>query len=104
MFATSGLSNSRFTRLVLVVSATAGLFATIAAAPSASIGKESSPAAALRAGVEKADASLRPLGRGPALRVGRAFSAEDEDCTLVVTRTPDAAGQMRVRRAVSCAN
>lgn len=104
MFATSDLPNGRYARLILVVAAAAGLVAAIAAAPSASIGKETSPATALRLSAERPDTGLRPLGRGPAMRVGRAFDAEDEDCTLVVTRTPDADGNMRVRRAVSCAN
>ena len=47
---------------------------------------------------------MRPLGRGPAIRVGRAFDADDEDCTLVVTRTTDESGHVKVKHGVTCAN
>jgi hypothetical protein len=47
---------------------------------------------------------IRPLGRGPAIRVGRAFDAEDEDCTLVVTKITEASGHVQVKRGVTCAN
>lgn len=101
---TSDLFKGRYSRIVFVVTAAAGLVAAIAAAPSVSIGKETSPSSMPRLGAENVDTGLRPLARGPAMRVGHAFDAEDEDCTLVVTRTPNEDGHMRVRRSLSCAN
>jgi hypothetical protein len=104
MFETSELSRSAYTRVVLIVTVLAGLTAAIAAAPSASVGKETNPATVTRSGAQGSETGRRPLAPGPAMRVGRAFDANDEDCVLVVTRTPDADGQIRVKRMVSCAN
>ncbi|MDP3553864.1 MULTISPECIES: hypothetical protein [unclassified Methylocystis] len=50
------------------------------------------------------DVGMRPLARGPAIRVGRAYGAEDEDCTLVITPKADERGRVRYMRSVSCAN
>jgi hypothetical protein len=47
---------------------------------------------------------VRPLGRGPAIRVGRAYDAEDEDCTLAVTQRTDESGRLHVTHSVTCAN
>jgi len=47
---------------------------------------------------------MRPVARGPAIRVGRAYGAEDEDCTLVITPKADERGRVRYMRSVSCAN
>jgi hypothetical protein len=100
---------NRTSRIVLAVTAVAGLCAAVAATPSASIGKETIPASPASpvagGGRDMGDpTAIRPLGRGPAIRVGRAFDAEDEDCTLVVTKTTDASGHVQVKRAVTCAN
>jgi len=101
---------NRTSRIVLAVTAAAGLCAAVAAAPSASIGRETiptssaSPVAAAGHDMGESATGIRPLGRGPAIRVGRAFDAEDEDCTLVVTKTTDASGHVQVKRGVTCAN
>ena len=101
---------NRTSRIVLAVTAAAGLCAAVAATPSASIGKETIPAApaspVAAAGQDMGEAAkaMRPLGRGPAIRVGRAFDAEDEDCTLVVTKITDASGHVQVKSGVTCAN
>ncbi|MGZ9115974.1 MAG: hypothetical protein ACXW3V_03400 [Methylocystis sp.] len=50
------------------------------------------------------DDGMRPLAHGPAIRVGRAYGAEDEDCTLVITPKADERGRVRYMRSVSCAN
>ncbi|MFO1125397.1 MAG: hypothetical protein U1E25_09045 [Methylocystis sp.] len=50
------------------------------------------------------DVGQRPLARGSAVRVGRAYGAEDEDCTLVITPRADESGRVRYMRSVSCAN
>ncbi len=109
---------SRTSRIVIALTAAAGLCAAVAAVPSASIGSESgavkvvkvvapraAPAVVPAPVVVPAPATeMRPLARGAAIRVARAFDAEDEDCTLVVTKTPDEGGRTRVKRAVTCAN
>ncbi|MGA8170259.1 MAG: hypothetical protein WB816_05435 [Methylocystis sp.] len=101
---------TRTSRIVLAVTAVASLCAAVAATPSASIGKETIPelSATTVATVvgDRAEAArgMRPLARGPAIRVGRAFDAEDEDCTLVVTKVTDESGRVKVKRGVTCAN
>jgi len=98
------------TRVVLAITAAASICAAIAATPSASIGKENGVAAPTKAftgaGAERGEAAkgMRPLARGPAIRVGRAFDAEDEDCTLAVTRFTEASGHVKVKRSLTCAN
>ena len=99
----------RTSRIVLAITAAAGLCAAVAAAPSVSIGKESNDTtiakiAAPMDGSGETAKGVWPLGRGPAIRVGRAFDAEDEDCTVVVTRVTDEGGHVRVKRGLSCAN
>ena len=61
-------------------------------------------ATAVKAAVSLNDEGLRPLARGPAIRVGRAFGAEDEDCTLVLKPSTDERGRVRYMRSVTCAN
>jgi len=101
---------SRTSRAVLAITAAAGLCAAIAATPSASIGKENGYAAPAKiltgAGVSVSEPAkgMRPLGRGPTIRVGRAFDAEDEDCTLAVTKVPEQSGGVHVRRSLTCVN
>ncbi len=101
---------NRTSRIVLAVTAVAGLCAAVAATPSASIGKETVPAlsakpvAVVGQDVDETVKGIRPLGRGPAIRVGRAFDAEDEDCTLVETKVTDGSGHVHVKRGVTCAN
>ena len=101
---------NRTSRIVLAVTAIASLCAAVAATPSASIGKETVPAlsarpvAATAPDLGESAKGMRPLGRGPAIRVGRAFDAEDEDCTFVETKVTDANGKVHVKRGLTCAN
>jgi hypothetical protein len=101
---------SRTSRAVLAITSVASLCAAIAATPSASIGKESSIVAPVKISTGSGAASsetakgMRPLGRGPAIKVGRAFDAEDEDCTLAVTKTTEESGRVHVKRSLTCVN
>ena len=94
---------SRLSRIVLGSTVAVGLCAAVAAAPSVPTVKGQS-AAAVQAAVSLNDDGLRPLARGPAIRVGRAFGAEDEDCTLVLKPSTDERGRVRYMRSVTCAN
>ncbi|WP_457798600.1 hypothetical protein [Methylocystis sp. S23] len=94
---------SRTSRIVLGVTVAFGLCAAVAAAPTAPAAKSQS-AAAVQAAVSLNDDGLRPLARGPAIRVGRAYGAEDEDCTLVLKPSTDERGRVRYMRSVTCAN
>lgn len=94
---------SRMSRFVLGVTIACGVCAAVAAAPTAPSVKTTS-ATAVKAAVSLNDDGLRPLARGPAIRVGRAFGAEDEDCTLVLKPSTDERGRVRYMRSVSCAN
>ncbi|MEF3366606.1 hypothetical protein V3H18_08680 [Methylocystis sp. 9N] len=96
---------SRTSRIILGLTVATCVVAAVAAAPSAPTGlKGESVAAAVQAAVSLNDDGLRPLARGPAIRVGRAYGAEDEDCTLVITPKADEKGRVRYMRSVSCAN
>jgi hypothetical protein len=94
---------SRSSRIVLGFTVAIGLCAAVAAAPSAPAVKGQSPAS-VKAAVSLNDDGLRPLARGPAIRVGRAYGAEDEDCTLVLKPSTDERGRVRYMRSVTCAN
>ncbi len=98
--------SSRASRIVLALTAVIGLCAAVAAAPSPPSVKdmESSVAVPIKAAFGDIATSLKPLGRGPAIRVGRAYGAEDEDCILAVTQVTDATGRVHVTRGVACAN
>ncbi len=93
---------SRTSRIVLGFTVAIGLCAAVAAAPTAPTVRQSS--AAVQAAVSVNDDGLRPLARGPAIRVGRAYGAEDEDCTLVLKPSTDERGRVRYMRSVTCAN
>lgn len=93
---------SRTSRIVLGFTVAVGLCAAVAAAPTAPASRQS--AAAVKAAVSLNDDGLRPLARGPAIRVGRAYGAEDEDCTLVLKPSTDERGRVRYMRSVTCAN
>ena len=101
---------SRTSRAVFAITLAAGLCAAVAATPSASIGKENSIATSAgivkRAGATSGEAAkgMRPLGSGPAIRVGRAFDAEDEDCTLAVTKVAGKSGGVHLTRSLTCVN
>lgn len=94
---------SRTSRIVLGITVATCFAAAVAASPSPSALKPSA-ATAVTAAVSLNDDSLRPLARGPAIRVGRAYGAEDEDCTLVLTPRTDARGRVEYMRSVTCAN
>lgn len=93
---------SRSSRIVLGVTIAFGLCAAVAAAPTAPVVKQSAPA--VKAAVSLNDDGLRPLARGPAIKVGRAYGAEDEDCTLVLKPSTDERGRVRYMRSVTCTN
>jgi hypothetical protein len=93
---------SRLSRITLGVTVVIGLCAAVAAAPSVPSSKVSSTA--VQAAVSLNDDGMRPLARGPAIQVGRAFGAEDEDCTLVLKPSTDERGRVRYMRSVTCAN
>jgi hypothetical protein len=95
---------SRSSRIVLGFTVALGLCAAVAAAPTAPAVKGRSPAA-FKAEVSLVDETgMRPLARGPAIRVGRAYGAEDEDCTLVLKPSTDERGRVKYMRSVTCAN
>ena len=95
---------SRTSRVVLGLTVAIGAAAAVAAAPSTSDLKSRPTATGVQAAVSLNDIGMRPLARGPAIRVGRAYGAEDEDCTLVITPKDDERGRVRYMRSVSCAN
>ncbi|MBI1981576.1 MAG: hypothetical protein HYS63_08515 [Methylocystis sp.] len=95
---------SRTSRIVLGLTVVFSAVAAVAAAPSASSPKSQSAATGVQAAVSLNDVGLRPLARGSAIRVGRAYGAEDEDCTLVIMPKADESGRVRYMRSVSCAN
>jgi hypothetical protein len=95
---------SRMSRIVLGATIACGLVAAVAAAPTAPAPKGPSAAVAVKAAVSLNDDGLRPLARGPAIKVGRAYGAEDEDCTLVLKPSTDERGRVRYMRSVTCAN
>lgn len=94
---------SRTSRIVLGLTVVFCAVAAVAAAPSASAPSRSG-ATGVQAAVSLNDVGQRPLARGSAVRVGRAYGAEDEDCTLVITPRADESGRVRYMRSVSCAN
>ena len=95
---------SRTSRIVLGFTVAVGLCAAVAASPSAPTGLKTQSAAAVKAAVSVNDDGMRPLARGPAIRVGRAYGVEDEDCTLVIKPSTDERGRVRYMRSVTCAN
>jgi hypothetical protein len=95
--------SSRTSRIILGLTVACGLCAAVAAAPTAPTAKGQS-SATVRAAVSLNDDGLRPLARGPAIKVGRAYGAEDEDCTLVLKPSTDERGRVRYMRSVTCTN
>ncbi len=97
---------SRTARIVLALTVTTCFASAFAAAPSASTFNDgrSALAAKARAAFGENTNGVRPLGRGTAMKVARAYDAEDEDCVLVVTKTKDDSGRTKVTRKVACAN
>jgi hypothetical protein len=100
----NGSVANRVSQTILFIAATAGFVAAVAAAPAAPTVADVKAVA--RADVVRDDAvtGIRPLGRGPAIRVGRAFDAEDEDCTVTITRVTDESGHVHIKRGLTCAN
>lgn len=94
---------SRTSKVILGFTVAIGLCAAVAAAPTAPA-EPKGQSAAVKAAVSLNDDGLRPLARGPAIQVGRAFGAEDEDCTLIIRPSTDEKGRVRYMRSVSCAN
>jgi hypothetical protein len=98
--------SNRVSRIVLALTVATSVCAAVAAAPSAPPSKVDLPTIAvpLRAAFGESATGLRPLGRGAVIHVGRAYDAEDEDCTLIVTKITEADGRVRVTRNIACAN
>lgn len=98
--------SSRASRIALATAAVTGLCAAVAASPSAPPTGEPDRTVAvpIKAAFGDSATALRPFGQGPAIRVGRAYDPEDEDCTLVVTQVTDQNGRVSVARGVACAN
>lgn len=97
----SFISNSR---ALVGVTVAAGLGAALAATPS--LGARSD-APILAAPIERAAfgdsaTALRPFGSGPAILVGRAYGADDEDCVLAVTQIEGSDGEVSVARGIAC--
>ena len=94
---------NRITRMIVSLTIATCFAAAFAARPSASTINDTKPALVVSRHVGIGDA-MRPLGSGTAIRVGRAYDAEDEDCTMVVTKTKDPSGHLKVTRGVTCAD
>jgi len=105
------VASRRTSHFVLAATIVAGLCAAFAAAPSAAPVKGEltvAPTAKVlgnaRVRIDEDARAFRPLGRGPAIKVGRAYGADDEDCTVAVTTSVDAKGRSHVSRSLSCAD
>lgn len=100
------LLSSRAARIIFALTAVTGLCAAVAAAPSepARMAEDAPAAVAIKTALGDSATKLRPLGRGPAILVGRAYDPEDEDCTVAVTRITDRYGRVHVTRGVACAD
>jgi hypothetical protein len=101
--------SSGVARLAAAAFVVTGFCAAVAAAPAVGPLAAAEPATLRPATVQRAAfgdgaTALRPFGRGVAIRVDKAYGAEDEDCVLAVTKVEDAQGRVSVTRGVSCAN
>jgi ABC-type phosphate transport system substrate-binding protein len=90
-------------RLAAAAFVVTGFCAAVAAAPALGPLSAAKPAAIQRAAFGDGATALRPFGQGAAIRVNKAYGAEDEDCVLSVTKVEDAQGRVSVTRGVSCA-
>lgn len=96
---------SRTSQIVLALTVATSFCAAVAAAPSASTVKgDISIAEPVKTVIGEDVKGMRPLGRGPAIKIGRAYGEDDEDCTLAVTTATDSSGKVHTARSVSCAN
>ena len=97
-------SSTRNSRILVGVTVAACLGASLAATPS--LGARSD-APVLAAPIERvafgdSATALRPFGSGPAILVGRAYGADDEDCVLAVSRVEGSDGEVSVARGIVC--
>jgi hypothetical protein len=103
-------SSTRTSRILLGATVAVSLGAAIAATPSlgarsvvpASVGALGTTAMVEQATLGDSATALRPFGDGPAILIGRAYGADDEDCVLAVTRVEGSEGQVSVSRGVVC--
>ncbi|WP_018266825.1 hypothetical protein [Methylosinus sp. LW4] len=95
---------SRNSRILLAVTVAASLGASVAATPSLGARFEAPAAPSLITRTTLGDSAtvLRPFGDGPAILIGRAYGADDEDCVLAVTRVEGSDGQVSVARGIAC--
>jgi len=95
---------TRTSRILLGVTIAVSLGAAVAASPSLGARSDAPASRALieKTGFGDSATALRPFGDGPAILVGRAFGADDEDCVLAVTRVEGSEGQVSVARGIVC--
>lgn len=96
--------SGRVRQAVLAVTVAMSVCAAVAAAPMAGIGNRDATTGVVKSklSVETVKTSVRALGEGPALRVGRVYETDDEDCLITVTQYTDEKGRFRVKHGVSC--
>jgi hypothetical protein len=93
---------SRISQIVLGLTIAKGLCAAVAAAPSKqTLGPNIMGSVTVEPTLNEAP---RPFGKGPVMKIGRAFGPEDEDCVTVITERADANGKLHAVRQLSCAN
>jgi hypothetical protein len=100
----NNLLSSRAARIVFLITAATSLGAAVAAAPSEPARMAEQPPVVIKTALGDSATKLRPFGPGPAILVGRAYDAEDEDCTVAITRITDRYGRVHVTRGIACAN
>lgn len=104
-FTQDKLFSGSLSRIVLGVTLATCVVAAVAASPSATAVIKSPVAPAMKGAISLGGADIvRPLAPGAGIRVGRAYGAEDEDCTIVFMPTRDAKGRETYSKSVSCAD
>ncbi|WP_024878598.1 hypothetical protein [Methylosinus sp. LW3] len=95
---------SKNSRILLAVTVAASFGASVAATPSLGARFEAltAPSSVTKTTLGDSVTALRPFGDGPAILIGRAYGADDEDCVLAVTRVEGSDGQVSVARGIAC--
>ena len=92
-------------RIVLGATIATCVVAAVAASPSVAVVTKTPAATVMKGSISLGGAEVvRPLAPGAGIRVGRAYGAEDEDCTLVFMPTKDSKGRETYTKSVSCAD
>lgn len=102
IFWRENLLANRLPQIIIAVTVVASVCAAVAATPvpNTRLSIPAPPNTAITYTVP--EQTIKPLASGPALRVGRVYDADDEDCLITVTRYTDKAGHLRVKHGVSC--